>query len=262
MRRRQRGLVLVLVLWALVLLLVIVSAVSSSVHTETTLAHHQLDQTRLRALADAAFHYGAARGYDPDAESAWLTDGVTYEWQFEDVEMEIRIVKERIRLDLNSATAQQLKSVMEALELDAEQTAQVIDAILDWRDRDSLHRLNGAEDEHYERAGMAYGAKDAPFTTVDEIGLILGIDAELKTSLLPYLSVGSVAGGTIASPLSIGFGKSSGLNLGRGLWVLVKVLREKQPFYAEALVRQSKDRLRLDKINYGVSSAAWPLDDE
>ncbi|ODB98855.1 hypothetical protein A3197_15725 [Candidatus Thiodiazotropha endoloripes] len=262
MRRRQRGLVLVLVLWALVLLLVIVSAVSSSVHTETTLAHHQLDQARLRALADAAFHYGAARGYDPDAETAWLTDGITYEWQFEGIDMEIRLVKERIRLDLNSATGEQLKSVLEAVDVDAERQSRVVDAILDWRDRDSLHRLNGAEDEHYARAGMSYGAKDAPFTTVDEIGLVLGVSAELRRSLLPYLSVGYSRRGTSASPLSAGFGGSSGAGLGRGLWVLVKVLSEKQPLYAEALVRQSKDRLRLDKINYGVSSAAWPLDDE
>jgi hypothetical protein len=109
---------------------------------------------------------------------------------------------------------------------------------------------------------MPYGAKDAPFTSVDEIGLVMGIDADLKTRLLPYLSVGSVVGRSSASPLSMGFGGASSSGLKRGLWVLVKVLRQKQPYYAEALVRQSKDRLRLDKINYGVSSAAWPLDDE
>ena len=60
MKGRQQGIVLVLVLWMLVLMLVIVSAVSSTVHTESTLAHNQLDQTRFRALADAAFYYGAA----------------------------------------------------------------------------------------------------------------------------------------------------------------------------------------------------------
>jgi general secretion pathway protein K len=262
MRCKQQGLVLVLVLWALVLLMVIVSAVSSSVHTETTLAHHQLDQTRLRGVADAAFHYGAARGYDPDVETAWSTDGVPYEWQFDGVEMEVRLVKQQIRIDLNSATAEQLKAVLEALDVDDERQGGVVDAILDWRDSDSLHRLNGAEDEQYARAGMPYGAKDAPFTSVDEIGLVMGIDADLKTRLLPYLSVGSTAGRGTFSPLSIGFGDASSSGQGRGLWVLVKLLRDKQPYYAEALVRQSKGRLRLDKINYGVSSAAWPLDDE
>jgi general secretion pathway protein K len=262
MRRRQQGLVLVLVLWVLVLLLVIVSAVSSSVHTETTLAHHQLDQTRLRAVADAAFHYGAARGYDPDPETAWEIDGVPYEWQFAEIDMEIRLVKEQIRFDLNRVTGPQLKSVLEEIELDAELHDSVVDAILDWRDKDSQHRLNGAEDEQYERAGMPYGAKDAPFTTVDEIGLVMGIDSALKASLMPYITVGSSGGRANFSPLSRGFGDTSGLNLGRGIWVLVKLLREKPPYYAEELVRQSKDRLRLDKINYGVSSAIWPLDDE
>ncbi|MES9861110.1 MAG: hypothetical protein ABW157_09015 [Candidatus Thiodiazotropha sp. LLP2] len=262
MKGRQQGIVLVLVLWMLVLMLVIVSAVSSTVHTESTLAHNQLDQTRFRALADAAFYYGAARSYDRDVEMTWKPDGEPYEWQFNGVDMEIRLIKENQLIDLNRATAQQLRALMETLEVDPDLHETLVDSILDWRDRDSLHRLNGAEDDDYLEAGKPYGAKDAPFTTVDELGLVLGIDADLKTSMLPYLTIGSSGRRQKASPLSGGFGASSGVRSRNGVWVLVTIPTDRQPYYAEALVRRSKDRLRLVTIDYGVSSAAWPIIEE
>ena len=53
----------------------------------------------------------------------------------------------------------------------------VIDSILDWRDADSLHRANGAEDTHYRPLG--YEAKDAPLDTVEELLLIRGVSREI-----------------------------------------------------------------------------------
>jgi general secretion pathway protein K len=263
MMSRQNGIVLVVVLWALVLLLVIVSGVSSSVHTESTLAHHQLDQTRLRALADAAFHQGAARGHDPDLETAWKADGEPHEWRFDGVDMVIRLEKENLRLDLNQANAHQLKELLERLEVDPDRQSEIADAILDWRDKDSLHRLNGAEDKDYHDAGKPYGAKDSPFTSVDEIGLVLGIDPQLKMKMLPYLMLANPGNVGQTSALPGNFGASRGVGAaGRGLWVLVTIPTARQPFQAEALVRQSKDRFRLVRINYAVSSAPWPYYEE
>ena len=265
MRARQQGIVLVLVLWTLVLLLAIVSAVSSSVHTESTLAHHQLDQTRLRALADAAFYYGAARGFDPDSQMAWEVDGEPHEWRFAGVDMVIRLEKEQDRLDLNRATAQQLRDLLVLLEVDAERHDALTAAILDWRDKDSLHRLNGAEDEDYREAGKPYGAKDALFTSVDEIGLVLGVDAQLKRQMQPHLTLtASGANGGVATNVMTGglVGATTALTGGNGVRVLVEIAAAGRPFRAEALVRQSRDRLRLVRLNYAVSPAAWPLFEE
>jgi general secretion pathway protein K len=45
----------------------------------------------------------------------------------------------------------------------------LVDAILDWRDEDDLHLVNGAEDPDYKAAGLPYGAKDGPFDSLEEL---------------------------------------------------------------------------------------------
>ncbi|MCU7917755.1 MAG: general secretion pathway protein GspK [Candidatus Thiodiazotropha sp. (ex Epidulcina cf. delphinae)] len=262
---QQRGIVLVLVLWTLVLLMTIVSAVSSSIHTESTLAHHQLDQTRSRALAEAAFHYAAARAFDPDSEMAWEADGLPHDWRFDGVEMVIRLQQERDRLDLNRATAGQLDQLLQFIEVDDELRDGLVDAILDWRDGDSLHRLNGAEDEAYRMAGMPYGAKDAPFTTLDEIGLVMGMTPEIAARLMPYLTLAASRGsGSKSSRVLPGnFGMDAGNHAQlTGIRVLVEIPGEQSPFLAEAVVTRSRDRLRFVTVNYAVSPTAWPVFEE
>jgi general secretion pathway protein K len=264
-RARQQGIVLVLVLWALVLLTVIVSAVSSSVHTETTLAHYQLEQTRLRAQADAAFLYAAARAFDPDSERRWLMDGSPHHWQFDGVEMSIRLQADETRVDLNFASAQQLHDLLEEQGLEPEQIDAVVDALIDWRDADNLHRLHGAEDPDYAAAGLPYGAKDAPYASVDEIGLVLGVSAKLKTKLMPYLTVSGL--GSVAGAGGVTVGGTGGDDQvtfvgGNNVWVWVEIVSTQNRFRATAWVRQSKDRMRLDKLHYDVSLADWPQFEE
>ncbi|MET0090084.1 MAG: hypothetical protein ABW068_08715 [Candidatus Thiodiazotropha sp.] len=261
--RRQQGLVLVLVLWALVLLTVIVSAISSSVHTETTLAHYQLDQARLRAQADAAFLYAAARAFDPDPDQAWRVDGHGYRWRFEGREMLIHLQAERDRLDLNQVTEGQLRALLAALEVEPERQSALAAAMLDWRDRDNLHRLNGAEDDDYRAAGKPYGAKDAAYDSVDEIGLVLGMTPELKARLFPYLAVSRAGDSGSSAQLPGGFGgPQGGGSVRNGVWVWVETGPVGDQFRALALVRQARDRLHLDELNYWVSQAEWPTFEE
>ncbi|MEL0585644.1 MAG: hypothetical protein AAES65_12300 [Candidatus Thiodiazotropha sp. (ex. Lucinoma kazani)] len=265
MIQEQRGIVLVLVLWTLVLLMVIVSAVSSSVHTQSTLTHHQMDQTRSRALAEAAFHYGAARAFDPDTDRAWTADGQPYSWRFDGREIVIRLQKEQDRLDLNRATAQQLDQLLLSIEVDDEIRDRLVGAILDWRDNDSLHRLNGAEDDDYRQAGKPYGAKDGLFTTLDETGLVLGMTPLLQKRLVPYLTLSrkSSSDSNLNLVLPGGAGGVSTLFSSQdGIRILVEIPGERIPYLAEAVAVQSGSRLGLVIVNYGVSPDIWPVFEE
>jgi len=48
----------------------------------------------------------------------------------------------------------------------------ITDSILDWRDADPAHRINGAEDDYYEALNPPYEARDGRIDTVEELLLI------------------------------------------------------------------------------------------
>lgn len=64
-------------------------------------------------------------------------------------------------------------------ELEAEDSDEIADCILDWMDTDDLHRLNGVESEYYESLSPPYSAKNGPFDTIEEMLLVKGVTHEL-----------------------------------------------------------------------------------
>jgi len=196
--RKQRGIALMLVLWIIVLLTIIAIALTTSQRTESTLAANQLASSKFRALSDAAINYAALHlmtspplENDEDTEALWLPDAQPRILRFAGIELEITIVNEASLIDLNVADRALLAGLLNAVGIDAEEADPLLDAILDWRDEDDLHLLNGAEDPDYEEAGLPHGAKDGPFDSVEELRQVLGFDQALFHALAPALTVSS-----------------------------------------------------------------------
>lgn len=63
------------------------------------------------------------------------------------------------------------------------------DRILDWREPGIGKRLNGAKAEDYRAAGIVYGPRKAPFESVEEVKLVMGMTAQLFDALAPALTV-------------------------------------------------------------------------
>ena len=63
------------------------------------------------------------------------------------------------------------------------------DAIADYRDKDELKRLNGAENDDYLAAGLAWGTKDSAFTRVGELQRVYGMRPEIYRAMLPYVTI-------------------------------------------------------------------------
>jgi general secretion pathway protein K len=201
--RIQRGIALVLVLWIVALLTIIAIGMTSAQRTESTLAANQLGSAHFRALADAAIHFAAlnltarpsidASSAELEADSLWIPDGQPHTWRFSGEDLEIAIVNVASLIDLNQAPRELLGGLLGAVGIEEEVQAELLDAILDWRDEDDLHLLNGAEDADYESAGRPYGAKDGPFHSVEELLQVLGIDAPLFRELASALTVASAS---------------------------------------------------------------------
>ena len=65
----------------------------------------------------------------------------------------------------------------------------MVQAIADWRDRDQLRRLNGAERDDYLRAGRPLLPDDGPFASVTMLRYVAGVDDPLYERIAPYLTV-------------------------------------------------------------------------
>lgn len=106
-----------------------------------------------------------------------------------------RITDETARLNVNRLPAATLHRLL--LELDVDKTARdvIVDSILDWRDPNEEHRLNGAESEHYLALPTPYRSKNGDFDDVDELRQVRGITSELlygrpeQPGLADYLTV-------------------------------------------------------------------------
>lgn len=86
--------------------------------------------------------------------------------------------------ELNKAQFEVLQQLLERLELKPE----LAQAIVDWIDPDSDPRFpDGAEDSDYTVQNPAYLAANQPLTSVSELRLIKGIDADVYAKLAPLV---------------------------------------------------------------------------
>ena len=209
---RQRGAALLLVLWLVVLLTALVGAFALSARVEQIQGRVLYRGVAGDQAARAGLEYALLRLRDPDPARRWVPDGRPYRWDFNGVPVEVRIVDETGKVDLNVADQPLLAALMVALGADPAQAERLAGAIADWRDPDDLGQLVGAaEDPQYAAAGLPYGARDAPFESVSELELILGMPADLAARMMPHVTVHArlpqpdtrYAGGAVLQALGI-----------------------------------------------------------
>ena len=187
---RERGAALLLVLWLIVLLTALVGAFALSARVEQLQGQVLYRGVAGDQAARAGLEYALLRLGDADPETRWIPDGRRYDWSFNGVPVEVRVVDESGKVDLNVADQALLASLLGVLGADPEQAGRLAAAIADWRDPDDLGQVAGAaEDPQYAAAGLPYGAKDAPFEAVSELELILGMPDALAARMAPHVTV-------------------------------------------------------------------------
>jgi general secretion pathway protein K len=185
----QRGIALILALWITVLLTVVASGFAFSMRSEALATRNALSLAQARAVADGAVERMAYELGRPQLPDTWHADGSAHTWQDGDATVLASAVDEAARVDLNYAPDALLKSLLLAQGAEDARAAQLVDAILDWRDNDDLKRPNGAEDADYRAAGLKYGPTNGPFETVAELGRVLGMTSALYAKLAPLVTV-------------------------------------------------------------------------
>jgi general secretion pathway protein K len=196
----QRGIALVLVLWAVTLLTVIAGGFAFSMRTSALVARNQAASAQSEALADAGVQRALYELFKPASDTQrWQGNGATHPWEFGGARIDVTIQDISGKIDLNTAVDDLLRGLLKNAGLNDEQTSAMLDAILDWRDEDDLRRPNGAEASDYQAAGLHYKPANAPFTTVDELRQVLGMTPDLYARVADALTVDSHQSGVNAA---------------------------------------------------------------
>lgn len=190
MKRANLGAALLLVLWLLLLMAGLVAVFAFSARVEAIQGSALRTQAMGRLAAEAGIEVAALRLNQPDPANRWLPDGRPYGFEFEGQRIELRIVDESAKVDLNLADVALLANLMRALGVEDTRAGQLAAVIQDWRDPDDLLSMEGgAEDRDYAAARREYGARDAPFTTVSELQQLLGMDEATYRLLAPHVTI-------------------------------------------------------------------------
>lgn len=189
-RTRENGAALLLVMWLIALLAALVGAFALIARTEHLQGRVLVRGAVAENAARAGIEYAMTRLSGSDPRLAWLPDGREHRWRYGDAVVEMKIVDENGKVDLNQSDMALLTALLRRAGQDAQAAAQLAAAIMDWRDPDSLTQpAGGGEDGDYSGAGLPYGAKDAEFESIAELEQVLGMTPALYARLEPHVTV-------------------------------------------------------------------------
>ncbi len=181
-----------MVLWFLVLLTALAAGFAFVSRTEAQLSRNYMASVQARLLAEAGIERAAYELFRPPADMRrWKPDGRPHAWQFDGMPVRVVMRDESAKLDLNKAPEVLIMGLLKHVGLSEEEAARLTDAIVDWRDADDLRLPYGAEAPDYEEAGLAQVPANAPFESVEEVRLVMGMTPALYARIRGVLTVHS-----------------------------------------------------------------------
>jgi general secretion pathway protein K len=200
----EQGVVLLMVLWLLALISAVVLAMAVDWRTEITLLSNHERSRQAYYLAEAGIYYALGKiveiklneqkNAQPnfgtlEKPQTWKIDGSPHILELAGGQAEVRVMDEAGKINLNRATPEILSSLFRQLGLEGKEAQGLVDSILDWRDKDSLTRPQGAESSYYLSLNPPYAAKDGPFDAVEELAWVKGFSATEIPRLGKFLTV-------------------------------------------------------------------------
>ncbi len=192
-----RGVALIMVLWVMAILTVVVLEFSFAMRTELHITQNFKEELQMYALAEGGAQRAIAElifkndpGVQrlrrtlkdeevPPEKKEWVTDGRAYELPSDQGTTAVRVMSEGGKININTVSENRLRKIMENLGLEGEARDIVVDSIMDWKDPNDLHRINGAENDYYQSLEKPYQSKDANLDSIEELLLVRGVTSDL-----------------------------------------------------------------------------------
>jgi len=185
----DKGLALIVVLWVLTLLTIMASSFALTIQRESTIISGNKESAIGLALAEAGVNYAILMLLNNNEMQRWQANNSLYEIEFAEKRIRILIADEAGKISLNKADKAQLQQLLSSVVSDNELADSLSAAIIDWRDPDDLKGVNGAEKDQYTAAGLTYKPRNNPFESLEELQMVLGMNADIYQKLVPMLTV-------------------------------------------------------------------------
>lgn len=177
-RRKNKGLVIIAVLWMVVVLMVMTAILGRKSRLDMKVCLARMEAVRCKWACRAGIEKAMAVLNEDETENDSLLDlWSENEEDFNDIMLDrcwftVRVIDESSKLKINAATKEQLLGLPDMVE-------EIADAIIDWRDSDDMPSGAGVESGYYEGLTYGYMAQNGPFRTLRELLLVKDVTEEL-----------------------------------------------------------------------------------
>lgn len=191
-RIRASGAALVLVLWVVLILTLLTMGLALTMQVEMKIASLQDQSFQCDVLARAGIELARQQlmaDIDPTTDIAadafkelWCTNPDLYEdHELGNGTFTVRVLPEDGKLNINtlSTAPEALRYFFELLAIPPSDIDVLVDSIADWIDLDNNPRINGAENDVYEKLDPPYRPKNGPIDRLEELLLIQGMTPDL-----------------------------------------------------------------------------------
>jgi general secretion pathway protein K len=204
----RRGIALILVLWIVVVLSMAGLSLSLLTRTEALTTLSFKEELENKFFAEAGIRRGIMELFYRQANrnqqnilegfEVFQSDGRSYTAEIGDGHYRLRITEESGKINLNALSENNgiiLTNLLINNGVPENTAAIIVDSILDWKDKDNLHRLNGAEDDYYQSLPKPYKAKNADFDNIEELIFVRGMTKAIlqgnpeAKGILPFCTV-------------------------------------------------------------------------
>lgn len=187
----QRGMALLLVLWATTLLAILLGGYAVLARTQGLQARYRLAQTQAHYVAQAGLMRAIQDLHATQPGRRWLADGRSYRFAFGQAQLEVSAVSDNGKVDLNTATLQVLQGLLRAAGLSDEAARQLATHIVTWRQPLVASRATGTTPLDYMAAGRNYRPRHGPFASIEELQMVWGVTPQLYARLASYVTIWS-----------------------------------------------------------------------
>jgi general secretion pathway protein K len=190
-RANQRGVALLLVLWACTLLAILLGGYAALARTEGLQARYEFAQTQAHYAAEAGLMRAVYGLQNPDLKQRWIGDGRNYLFRYDNATIVVTAVDEGGKVDINSATPDVLQALFQAAGMQLAPAKALADNVVDWRNQVSIIGVAETQSAAYAAAGRDYGPRHGPFASIEELQMVLGMTPAIYRTVAPVVTIWS-----------------------------------------------------------------------